>query len=71
MSLIGYFRPHWAKEMPTIVGKASLVEYLQKAYAKDLTKVQTSNDFSYFLSPPTILVDHFHIFLFSGERDYA
>ena len=34
-----YLRPHWAKEMPSSVGKAPLVEYLQKAYAKDFAKV--------------------------------
>ena len=33
-------RPHWAKEMPDMVGEEELYHYLRKAYETDLKKIQ-------------------------------
>ena len=32
-------RPHWAKEMPNMVGGEELYQYLHKAYETDLRKI--------------------------------
>ena len=33
-------RPHWAKEMPDMVGGEELYKYLRKAYQIDLRRIQ-------------------------------